>query len=148
MISVERLQTYTPEDAEEIGRLMSFLDSNSTGEPIPKDRLQTIIKSKYHDQLVARNEDSQIVGAATLSIVLAANAGPKGYLEDFVTDPETNGVGSAMWQEIGQWCVERDVKLNFTSSPDKTEAQKFYKTRAMIRKTNVFRASFPQKPKS
>lgn len=144
-IRVERLHAYSPEDAAGIGRLMPVLDSKLTDEPIPEDRLQAIIKSKYHDQFVARQEDARIVGAATLSLIMAAGTGDKGYLEDFVTNPETKGVGTVMWHEIGKWCMERNVKLNFTSNPDRTAAQHFYRSRAMIRRTTVFRAAFPQK---
>ena len=143
MIHVERLQAYTPEDAIGIGVLMPHLSDSFPNSPIPEERLRTIVESNYHDQLVAREESSRIVGAATLSLILGAGAGSKAYLEDFVTDPETKGVGSALWQEMGAWCVERDVELHFTSRPSRVAAHHFYLNRgAQIRNTNAFKKDF------
>ncbi|USN96616.1 MAG: GNAT family N-acetyltransferase [Candidatus Nomurabacteria bacterium] len=143
MISVERLRAYTPEDAAGIGRLMPFLSESFLSTPIPEERLRAIIESDYHDQLVAREDTRRIVGAATLSLILGAGAGGKAHLEDFVTDPETKGVGSALWKEMGAWCVERDVELHFTSRSSRIAAQHFYLNRgAEIRDTNVFKKNF------
>lgn len=143
MIFVERLQVYRPEDAAGIGRLMPFLNSSFSSDPIPEERLRNIVESNYHDQLVARQTDDRIVGAATLSLIMAAGAGRKGYLEDFVTDPETKGVGSALWREMGRWCLEQQVDLHFTSRPTRIAAQHFYLNRgAEIRDTNTFKKDF------
>lgn len=143
MIHVERLQTYTHEDATEIGLLMPYLSSSFPSSPISEELLRTIIESDYHDQLVAREDNRRIVGSATLSLILGAGAGGKAYLEDFVTNPETKGVGSALWQEMGAWCVERDVELHFTSRSSRIAAQHFYLNRgAEIRDTNAFRKDF------
>jgi hypothetical protein len=142
MISVERLQTYSPEDAAGIGRLMPFLSNKLSGEPISEERLQSIIGSHYHDLLIARDDNVRIVGTATLSIVMAAGTGERAYLEDFVTDPDTKGVDSALWEEMGNWCIERNVKLNFTSNPDRLAAHHFYASRATIRNTIVYSADF------
>lgn len=143
MISIERLQTYTPEDATGIGRLMPFLDENFVDGPVDEQALRAIIASEHHDQLVARDDNRRIVGVATLSLIMAAAAGPKAYLEDFVTDPETRGVGSALWEEMGRWCLERNVALHFTSRPSRVEAHRFYLNRgATIRDTAVFVKDF------
>lgn len=143
MIFVERLQIYQPEDAAGIGRLMPFLADSFSGDAIPEDRLRSIIDSPYHDQLVARQKSNRIVGAATLSLIIGAGAGSKAYLEDFVTDPETKGVGSALWREMGRWCLERDVDLHFTSRATRLAAQHFYLNRgAEIRDTNTFKKDF------
>ena len=143
MIHVERLRQYSPEVAADLGRLMPFLSESLTDAPIPEDRLKAIVDSPFHDQLIARN-DKLVVGAATLSIVMAAGAGPRGYLEDFVTHPESKGAGSALWDETGRWCLERHVKLNFTSNSNRLTAHHFYSKRATIRNTTVFRADFEQ----
>lgn len=143
MIFIERLRIYRPEDAAGIGRLMPYLDESFSDEPIAEDRICSIIESKHHDQLVARQDDLRIVGAATLSLTIGAGAGYKAYLEDFVTDPDTKGVGSALWQEMGRWCLERDVDLHFTSRPTRIAAQHFYINRgAEIRNTNAFKKDF------
>lgn len=122
---------------------MPFLNSSFSSDPIPEERLRNIVESNYHDQLVARQTDDRIVGAATLSLIMAAGAGRKGYLEDFVTDPETKGVGSALWREMGRWCLEQQVDLHFTSRPTRIAAQHFYLNRgAEIRDTNTFKKDF------
>jgi GNAT superfamily N-acetyltransferase len=139
-VHVERLQEYTPEDAAGIGRLMPFLSDKFSGEPIDQELLETIINSPYHDQIVARLE-GRIVGAATLSLVIGAAAGRKGYLEDFIADPaiQQQGVGTKIWQELLTWCKEREVDLSFTSHPSRKPAHDFYRSRAKIYDTTVFK---------
>jgi GNAT superfamily N-acetyltransferase len=146
-IAVERLGVCTPEDAAGIGRLMPYLSESFSGEPIPEDLLREIIESKYHEQLVARTieEQSRIVGAATLSIIIGTGAGKKGWLEDFVSDPESGikGVGQAVWDEMENWCQEHGVDLYFTSRPIREAAHHFYlKNGAAIRDTDVFEKEF------
>jgi hypothetical protein len=141
---VERLKAYTPEDAAGIGRLMPYLSKSFDGEPVNEQLLRTIIESDSHEQLVARI-DARIIGAATLSIILGAGAGKKGWLEDFVTDPEAGvkGTGQIIWDEMGKWCLEHDVNLNFTSRPSREAAHNFYlKNGASVRETTVFQADF------
>lgn len=143
MIFVERLRVYKPEDAAGIGKLMPYLNQSFSDAPIPEEHLRAIIESDHHDQLVAREDTQRIIGAATLSLIMAAGAGRKGYLEDFVTDPETKGVGSALWREMGRWCLEQQVDLHFTSRPTRIAAQHFYLNRgAEIRNTNTFKKDF------
>lgn len=140
-ISVERLKVYKPEDAAEIGRLMTYLSESFSSEPVPEELLRAIIESDDHDQLVARIS-SRIVGCATLSVVISAGAGKKGWLEDFVSDPEARqrGIGQALWNEIEKWCQEKGVvDLNFTSRPSREAAHNFYlKNGAHTRETTVF----------
>jgi len=137
--AVERLTDYSHEDAAQLGRLMPFLSDSFSGEPIDAELLGTIIASPYHDQLVARLE-GRIVGAATLSLVIGAAAGKKGYLEDFVTDPDVReqGIGGKVWDEMMAWCKEQGVNLDFTSRPSREAAHKFYHSHgAVVRETTV-----------
>lgn len=144
-IHVHKLETYSPEDAAAIGKLMPVLSARLTDEPIGEELLREIIESPHHEQLVARI-DARIVGAATLSVILGTAAGKQGWLNDFVTDPATKGVGSALWNEMGAWCRDNGIEaLNFTSHPNKTAAQVFYASRAERRQTNVFLAKFTEK---
>lgn len=144
---VERLESYDEQDARELGLLMSHLSAKFNGEPIDEAYLREIIESPYHEQLVARTSDEQsrILGAATLSIIMGAAAGKKAWLEDFVTDPEAGirGIGQAVWNEMGVWCEEHDVDLHFTSRPERTAAHNFYeKNGATTRSTTVFKKDF------
>lgn len=139
-ISVERLTSYNSDDAAEIGRLMSYISESFSGEPVPEELLRAIIESDDHDQLVARIS-SRIVGCATLSVIIGAGAGRKGWLEDFVSDPEAGqrGIGQALWNEIEKWCQERGVDLHFTSRPSREAAHNFYlKNGAYTRETTAF----------
>ncbi|RYF29690.1 MAG: GNAT family N-acetyltransferase [Chloroflexi bacterium] len=143
-IHVERLATYSDDVAASIGRLMPHLSADFTDEPIPKDRLTTIIESPHHEQFVARH-DERIVGAATLSIIMGAGAGSKAWLEDFVADPNAvvRGIGQTLWSAMENWCQERSVDLEFTSRPSRTAAHAFYaKNGAQIRETSVFKKDF------
>lgn len=140
-IRIERLATYSDDDAAGIGRLMPHLSSDFTDEPVPKDRLTTIIESPHHEQFVARH-DERIVGAATLSIIMGAGAGSKAWLEDFVADPnaDVRGIGQTLWNAMEDWCQERSTNLEFTSRPSRTAAHAFYaKNGAQIRNTSVFK---------
>lgn len=141
IIRVERLTEYSTSVAAGLGRLMPFLSDKFNGEPIGQELLETIIESPHHDQLVAVLGKEVIVGAATLSLVMGAAAGEKGYLEDFVTDPQVarQGIGNKVWSEMMKWCSERNVNLDFTSRPSRTAAHHFYKKHgAVIRDTTVF----------
>lgn len=143
MVHIERLTTYSPEDAESIGRLMPILSERLTEEPIDEKLLREIIDSPYHDQLVARQE-SRIVGAATLSVIYGTAAGKQGWLNDFVTARDTRGVGTAIWDEMGRWCNDNDIHVvNFTSNKERIAAHHFYEHKgAKIRTTTVYRKLF------
>jgi GNAT superfamily N-acetyltransferase len=142
-IHVERLTSYTPDVAEGIGRLMPYLSERLTDTPMDEELLRAIIESPHHDQLVARL-DSRIVGAATLSVIMGPAAGKQGYLNDFVTERGTKGVGSLIWSEMEEWCKDQGIDLlNFTSKQDRLTAHLFYEYRgAKIRDTNVYRKDF------
>lgn len=140
MVTIERLASYSKQDAADIGKLMPTLSSKFSADPVDEHLLQQIIASPDHEQIVARL-DGHIVGCATLSMTMGVGAGRKAYLEDFVVDPtiQGQGIGSKLWDEIITWCTERKLKLFFTSSPAKEAAHKFYLSRgATIRDTSVF----------
>lgn len=142
-IYVERLASYNQIDADELGALMTHLSDTCDGRPIPREWLEKIIESAYHDQLVARCRD-RIVGAATVSLVMNVARGSTGYLEAFVVDPSMRGKGVAdmIWDELMSWCREHGVKLEFTSNDARIAAHKFYVAHgATIRETTVFRTN-------
>ena len=140
---IEILKKYTPQDAAQIGRLMPYLSDKFTNDPIPEKDLRQIIESPYHDQLVIRDESGQIVGTATLSIVIGVASGIKAYLDEFVVDPESRGggIGSKLWDGMLDWARLRKAnQLNFTSSSAHASTHPFYLKRgAIIRDTNYFK---------
>ncbi len=145
---IERLKTYSLEDAHGIGRLMPFLSPKFSSDPIPRQLLEDIINSPFHDQLVARL-DAKIVGAATLSVTVGAGAGKKAFLEDFVTDPHVRGrgIGKQLWQEMLAWVQEKGAaELQFTSSAHRTDAHAFYRQNGAAEyDTTVFRVPIIQR---
>lgn len=140
-VIVERLKAYSYKDAREIGRLLPFLSENCSGEPVPEALLREIIDSAHHEQLVARYK-GEIVGTATLTLLLGPAVKKMGYLEDFVTNPSLrgHGIGGALWEEMMAWCRQNDVPLTFTSRPHRVDAHRFYKAHgAEVRDTTVFK---------
>ena len=146
MISVERLKVYSYNDAVDLGKLRPYLSKGAGEHPVDEAQLRSVIESPYHEQLAARLNDSQrIIGAATLSIIAGPLMGNKGWLEEFVTDPTTGikGVGRAIWNEMGIWCIENGVELEFTSRPERLAAHTFYrKQNAIVYPTTVFKKRF------
>ena len=124
MVHVEHLSEYSNQDAKDIGSLLPALSANLQDTPADEGLLKEIITSPYHTQIVARN-DEKIVGIATLSITLGIGAGYKTYLEDFVVDPtiQNSGIGTLIWDEIIQWCNEKQTPLHFTSNPSRKAAR-------------------------
>ena len=140
---IETLTQYSESDAADIGRLLAHLGSSFDGQPVSEATLRDIIESPYHDQIVARNESGNIIGTCTASITMGAGVVRSAWLEDFVVDPNTQGlgIGSKLWDALIDWCRAHSAgKLEFTSRPTKEAAQHFYLKRgAEVRDTNHFR---------
>lgn len=140
---IEILQEFSEKDAAEIGRLLPYLSTSFSSDPVSEELLRSIIESPYHDQLVARNESGDIIGAATLSVIYGAGAGRNAWLDDFVVDPNIQGagIGSQLWDAMIEWCKTHHAgKLGFTSNPSRAAAHAFYLKRgAIIRDTNYFK---------
>lgn len=139
---VERLQSVQAEDAEHIGALLQDLSERHDGQPIPLERLAAIVDSPDRDQFVARLH-GRIVGCATLNLIVGT-MGSKAWLEDFVVSSDADvrgrGIGYALWQELTTWCNERQVPLQFSSHPDRTDAHVFYERQgAAVTGSTLFR---------
>lgn len=144
-VEVERLSFYSEADAIDLGLLMPHLSPRLSDEPIAGDKLQAIVASPTHEQIVARREDGVVVGSATLSLVMGLELKrPEAWLGGFVTRPDIRGrgVGQEVWLEILRWCQEHDANLGFTSNSSRTErkdAIRFYKKHGAVeRPTKVF----------
>jgi len=158
MIRVERLAGYDDGLATEMGKLLEDLSSKDTGAPISREWIESIVASPWHVQLLAFDED-ELVGMATVSVVLGAhigrdkfeedkggpNVGRNVYLEDCVVSKKCQGkgIGKLLWNEVVAWGREKGAKrLEFstTGGDRKTGAVGFYlKMGAEIRETNFFR---------
>lgn len=143
-MNIKPLTEYTPETANRIRELLIQLSrSGKDRGEIPEQWFNDLIASNSHDMLIAYDEDGNIIGIATLSIIMGPIVRKMAYLEDFVTDESVRGqgVGDALWQEMLKWAKEKGcTELNFTSGQGREKAQAFYQKRgAEIYDTNFFR---------
>jgi hypothetical protein len=144
-VTVEVLTEVSEQDATQLGLLLTSLSESYNGQPVPLERLETIIDSPDKDQFVARLH-SRIVGAATLNIIDGLIS-RKAWLEDFIVSPDPDlrgsGIGYAIWKELGSWCKSKELDLSFTSRDSRNDAHDFYQRQgAVILPTCVFRAGF------
>lgn len=140
---IKHLDTYSPDVADQIRRLMIQLSRSSQDKgEIPESWFRDIIASPWHDLLIA-TQDDRIIGVACLSVVMGPGILKNAYLEDFVTDASVRGqgIGSALWQVMLEWAAEKGcANLEFTCGNGREAAQEFYKRHgANVYQTNFFR---------
>ena len=145
-MKIELLNSYTKETADRVRELLIQLSrSGKDRGEIPKNWFDDLIKSENHDMLLAIDDNGQIIGIATLSIIMGPIVRRVAYLEDFVTDTTVRGqgVGSKLWDAILDWAKSKQcTELNFTSGHGREAAQAFYQKRgAEVYDTNFFRLS-------
>ena len=147
MIEVKRLEGYDEGLAAEMGRLTTFVSSHGgyDGRPLTRGWMEEVIKSPYHDELLAFDGD-KLVGMAMMSIVFVPSYGRNAYLEELVVDEacQGKGVGSLLWNAILEWGREKGARrLEFSASGNsakKAKAVEFYLHKgAGIHQTNFFR---------
>jgi len=142
-LTVKRLDKFDVNDAIGIGKLMPFLSQRLSDKPMSTEILKAIIDSPNQVQIVARL-DNEIVGTATLSLILGPAVMKSAYLSDFVTNPNIRGkgVGSKIWDEMIAWCKEQDANLTFTSKTKREDAHRFYINHgAEVHDTTVFKVT-------
>lgn len=145
-MKIEILKEYNPKTANRIRELLIQLSrSGKDRGEIPEQWFQDLINSDSHDMLLAIDENNQIVGIATLSIIMGPIVRKVAYLEDFVTDKSVRGqgVGGQLWKAMLDWAKSKGcTELNFTSGHGREAAQAFYKNKgAEVYDTNFFRKS-------
>lgn len=143
-MKIETLTSYDEKTANRVRELLIQLSrSGKDRGEIPEQWFNDLISSPSHDMLVAYDDDRNIVGIATLSIIMGPIVRKVAYLEDFVTDSSLRGkgIGSALWDEMLVWAKEKGcTELCFTSGHGREAAQAFYQKRgAEIYDTNYFR---------
>lgn len=146
-IETARIEQVNDEIHTGLWALRPALSKNLIDKGADRQLLEEIVASPYHDQILARL-DGQIVGAATMSLILGGvSGGRKAWLEDLVVTEDEHvrgkGVGHALWKEIISWSLDKQVeKLEFTSSPSREDAHAFYNRQgAQARDTTVFSLS-------
>lgn len=144
MIEIKALDKYDDVLAAKMGLILKDLSSKWDGSPVSEEWIREVIASPYHDELLAYDGE-ELVGMASVSLVLGAKIDRNAYLEDFVVSAghQGKGIGGLMWNAILDWARKKGAKrLEFTSSgkDKKSGAVAFYlKKGAEIRDTNFFR---------
>ena len=144
MIGVKRLEGYDEGLAAEMGKLLVDLSPKNSGEPVSREWIEMIVKSPLHDQLMVFDGD-ELIGMATMTMVLGVHMKSNAYLEDCVVSRtrQGQGIGGILWEAIVEWGREKGARrLEFTTTggDKKTGAVGFYlKMGAEIRETNFFR---------
>ncbi|MBR3115751.1 GNAT family N-acetyltransferase [Candidatus Saccharibacteria bacterium] len=143
-MKIQTLTEYNEETANRIRELLIQLSrSGKDRGEIPQTWFDELIASPSHDMLLAINDNDEIVGIATLSIIMGPIVRKVAYLEDFVTDKayRGQGVGTELWNAMLDWAKdEQCTELCFTSGHGRESAQAFYLHKgAEIYDTNYFR---------
>ena len=143
-MKIQRLTQYDSKTADRIRELLIQLSrSGKDRGEIPREWFDDLIASPSHDMLLALDDNDEILGIATLSIIMGPIVRRVAYLEDFVTDADHRGqgVGSRLWDAMLDWAKEkRCTELCFTSGHGREAAQQFYLRKgAEIYDTNYFR---------
>lgn len=141
---IQLLTKYNVATANRIRELLIQLSrSGKDRGEIPREWFDELISSPSHDMLLALDDNNQIVGIATLSIIMGPIVRKVAYLEDFVTDEKVRGqgVGSRLWDAMLDWAKDKHcTELCFTSGHGREAAQQFYLNKgAKIYDTNYFR---------
>jgi GNAT superfamily N-acetyltransferase len=144
-ITIKKVTEYTDELGRDLQRLMEILTPRAKGKTVDKKMMEDIIKSPFHDQYIAVDENGKVVGAITFSEVLGpfVGGGRTVFMEDFVVDPDAQGggIGSKLFQTLIDWSREHGAKkIEFTSRQLHEGSHDFYAKRgAKKRDSHIFR---------
>ncbi len=143
-MKIQTLTEYNEETANRIRELLIQLSrSGKDRGEIPREWFNDLISSPSHDMLLAVDNNGEIVGIATLSIIMGPIVHKVAYLEDFVTDQKVRGqgIGTQLWDAMLDWARNKScTELCFTSGHGREAAQTFYLHKgAEIYDTNYFR---------
>lgn len=143
MVEVRKLEKYDVNTAQKVRELLIELSRSGKDKgEIPEQWFLDVINSPWHDLLVAY-DGAEILGIASVSVIMGAGIRKNIYLEDFVVSATARGkgVGGAIWEAVLDWGRERGAKrLEFTCGQGREAAQAFYKNHgAEIYDTNFLR---------
>lgn len=142
-VYIEEVKDFSFEAANAVGNLAQQLNSNF--QPLSDDDFHFLIDSKNTHLYLARlKENKKIVGMVTL-VVYRIPYAMKAQLEDIVVEESMRGKG--IGKMLMSFVIEKargfGVKsLNFTSRPEKENANKMYESLGFKKSdTNVYRLS-------
>jgi ribosomal protein S18 acetylase RimI-like enzyme len=139
-VTIERVREATDELLEALERLLPQLSSSSAASDC--DHVSAAVSDERTALLVARDDDSRIVG--TLTLVTYRTLGAHvGWIEDVVVDEAARGtgVGAALTAEAQRLAAEWRVDhVNLTSRASREAANRLYRRLGFEqRETNVYR---------
>ena len=107
MIEIGPMTEYDGEIAEAMGRLRQQLSKRHDGSPIPREKIEELIESPYHDVIMAL-DDGKLVGMVVVSIVMAT-IDHNVYMEDLIVDAECRGrgIGGKLLDAVIEWGRKR-----------------------------------------
>lgn len=147
-IIIKPVTEYTPELAAQVRKLLIQLSRSGKDKgEIPASWFQEIIASPSHDLLIAcqiaTDGSEQLLGMASLSLILGPGIQKNAYLEDFVTDSTVRGqgIGKKLWLAMCDWARAKGAKrLEFTCGQGRESAQAFYEHHGATKyPTNFYR---------
>ena len=125
-----------------VQRLLPQLDP--VVEPIKKDQLKSLIRSKNSHLFFAVTDDKEIAGMLTATVYLIPT-GTKYWIEDVVVDEayRGRGIGKELMVHAMEFAGSTGAKsVDLTSRPMRIAANKLYKELGFeLRETNVYRYS-------
>lgn len=148
MIEIGPMTEYDGDVAERLGVLRRQLSTKYDGSPLPRETLEDIIESPYHDLLLAVDGD-EVVGMVVVSIVMMTTR-RNVYMEDLVVDENRRGqgIGGDMLEAVKDWGRKKGCqRLEFTSTSreNKEGAIKFYEAHGIkLRDTGQYRAELTE----
>jgi ribosomal protein S18 acetylase RimI-like enzyme len=120
-------------------RLIPQLTENNP--PPSLDLLTALVESESSTLLVARADDSSILGAASLTMYLVPT-GLRAIIEDVIVDESARGqgIGEALVRRCLEIARERGVPaVTLTSNPKRESANRLYQRMGFIRReTNAY----------
>ncbi len=143
-ITIGRLTSFSPKDAEAVKRLAAQLGANF--QPLRDQDLKDMLASATTSLFVARESEGQeIVGMITLAVYRIPYV-KKAYLDDVIVDESFRGqgLGSQLLKRALAQAKELGASYaDLTSHPTRIESNKLYeKFGFKKRDTNVYRLDF------
>ena len=148
MIDISALTEYDGDVAATMGKLRRQLSTKYDGAPIPRELIEEIIESPYHDILLAL-DGNQIVGMVVVSVVMMTTR-RNVYMEDLVVDEDRRGegIGGDLLEAVKEWGRKKNCqRLEFTSTSreNKENAIKFYEAHGIfLRDTGQYRSELAE----
>ena len=138
-MEIVRLQTLSPENIEDLLKLMEVLDDSIGATP---EMLQQAAASP-HTYLFAAIEKGRIIGTASLCVTWHP-LGRKGGIEDVVVSPEARGrhIGRRLMEHLIDFARRElaPIELHLTSRPSREKANLLYQSIGFSRyETNVYK---------